>query len=149
MTTPRLFHPGFLLGILCGLLPALTAHAEVPALGRLFLTPDKRATLEKQRRFNIRDPRFLESQALSLDGVVRRSDGRSTVWINGHPQHDQQPGNGLVVRNTPDPAQVGIAVGDERSASMRVGQTIDRQTRQPRDQLRGGQVSIQRPPAAP
>ncbi len=45
-------------------------------LGRLFFTPEKRATLERQRQLNIQETQTLEGASMSLDGVIVRSSGR-------------------------------------------------------------------------
>ena len=64
-------------------LSAAGAAAEAP-LGRLFFTPQERADLDSGKA------RAAHDQALAppptLDGIVRRSDGRGTVWINGKPE---------------------------------------------------------------
>lgn len=59
------------------------AAAAVP-LGRLFMTPESRATLERQRQLDT--PTTHVSGGGRLDGVVTRSAGKTTVWINGQPQ---------------------------------------------------------------
>jgi hypothetical protein len=71
----------------------LSAMACSPAgqaeLGRLLYTPQQRQGLENARMQN----RSVAEQAtatttlpLTYDGIVLRSDGRSTRWINGKPQ---------------------------------------------------------------
>lgn len=57
--------------------------------GRLFYTPAERAQLEAARASNAAPARRSESghaTPLRFDGVVIRSDGRSTSWVNGRPQ---------------------------------------------------------------
>ena len=61
---------------------ALAADPPLPPLGRLFMTPEWRANLERQRQLNIQETRSLEGGAMRLDGVVLRSTGKSTVWVN-------------------------------------------------------------------
>lgn len=63
---------------------ALLAPAVAAAnLGTLFNTPDERARLDKLRRG---EPQVVaHAGAGSVTGFVKRSDGRSTVWIDGEP----------------------------------------------------------------
>jgi hypothetical protein len=59
------------------------------AQGRLFYTAEQRAGLEHARLNHVTEsdasqPRT-RSPALTYNGVVLRSDGRNTRWINGRP----------------------------------------------------------------
>ena len=79
------FHPALLLVLACVQSPA---WAQTEPLGRLFFTPQQRAALDRQRETN---PNFLantteEENSLTINGEVRRSNGRSTRWINGEAQ---------------------------------------------------------------
>jgi len=71
-----------------GLLTHCTlSHTAEPApLGRLFMTPEARMTLERQRQLKIQETQTPDGGPLRLDGVVVRSSGKATVWINGQPQ---------------------------------------------------------------
>ncbi len=56
-------------------------------LGRLFYTPAQRAQLEAARARNVTQTRLAKPHAIQrFDGVVIRSDGARTNWINGQPQ---------------------------------------------------------------
>lgn len=73
----------FLLTLLMG------SSASQAELGRLFYTPHQRQGLENSRAQNrsVAGPtEVTTSQPLTYDGIVLRSDGRSTRWINGMPQ---------------------------------------------------------------
>src|SRR5258708_20060344 len=53
-------------------------------LGRLFFTPAQRSTLDAGKQ--LATPRKAEPsgpRTATLNGVVTRSDGESTVWVNG------------------------------------------------------------------
>lgn len=78
------------------------AHAQPETLGRLLLTPAERASLEHQRLrpASEQGARTDREDSLTVNGEVRRSDGRSTRWINGK----AEPG-----ATAPAP---GIPVGD-------------------------------------
>jgi hypothetical protein len=58
--------------------------------GRLFYTPAQRAQLEAARVRNVTQDRQAEAALAPpperFDGVVIRSDGASTLWVNGQPQ---------------------------------------------------------------
>jgi hypothetical protein len=67
---------------------ALGAHgAGVDELGTLFTTPDERARLDKLRRGEPIERGAVPGAAAgrALTGFVQRSDGRTTVWIDGDP----------------------------------------------------------------
>lgn len=59
---------------------ALPAYPQDGALGRLFFTPQQRATLDRQRR---QSPNESQVASDKLNGEVRRSSGKNTRWING------------------------------------------------------------------
>lgn len=75
------------LALLAALAAALPAARAADDLGVLFHTAEERARLDQLRRG---DP-VVETAAgpvaakPEITGYVRRSDGRSTVWINGVP----------------------------------------------------------------
>ncbi len=65
---------------------ALAETASEP-LGRLFHTPQQRAVLD-QKRLGNHGPTE-ESGPLTINGMVRRSSGRQTIWLNGQPNDDR------------------------------------------------------------
>lgn len=84
------------------LLASLAAWGESPAAdpGRLFYTPVQRAQLEAARARNVtqtglRNPADETPAPLRYDGVVIRSDGRTTRWVDGKPQPDASAVPGL------------------------------------------------------
>ncbi|MGA9394129.1 MAG: hypothetical protein WCA83_08995 [Azonexus sp.] len=75
------------------LLPALLlALAALPAwpqdepLGRLFMTPQQRSALDRQRQLGQNTTNVDSEASYTFDGEVRRSSGNNTRWINGEPQ---------------------------------------------------------------
>lgn len=61
-----------------------TAEAAEP-LGRLFFTPEQRAQLDQLRIRKVVSVQTKEEpppEVISYDGIVRRSDGKATVWVN-------------------------------------------------------------------
>ncbi|MFO7542283.1 MAG: hypothetical protein R6W97_05640 [Thiobacillus sp.] len=75
------------------LAPAPPVLAAPDTLGRLFYTPAQRAQLEYARSRNLTQPGGLRQDKASVvapapaplrfDGVVIRSDGKATRWVNG------------------------------------------------------------------
>ncbi len=120
-------------------------HAE--PLGRLFLTPERRAMLERQRQQNIQTARTLEGSVMSLDGIVTRSSGKTTVWINQQAQHENMAGTGVTaVVATRTPGRAVLTPTDEAPAPLRVGEAINRGTQERADGLKGGRVTVNRQP---
>lgn len=126
--------------LLACLLPAANTWSQ-ENLGRLFFSPERRAVLDQQRQQNLTQNRDALSESnLTLNGVVRRSSGRSTVWLNGNPVDDP------AIAREPDPAAVGTRPG---SPPLRVGDTLHQGSGEREDLLKGGSVSIRRPADRP
>jgi len=99
------------------MLAATNLGAADVTFGRLFLTPAQRTALEEARRKNIRaeeiaaekatKPKRPPARDVVVSGVVKRSDGESTVWVNGKPV-DGTTDDGLRVRVTSGRAAVVI-----------------------------------------
>ena len=98
----------------CAAFAAFAAGTE--ELGTLFTTPEERARLDKLRRGEPVDPRTGLAAVpgpRALTGFVQRSDGRTTVWIDG---------DAVTTRNAPkiDPKSVREDAGNvklERKAA--------------------------------
>jgi hypothetical protein len=121
---------------LCLILMTLVAWpgwAADAGLGRLFFTPAQRQALEEARRKNVRaEVQAAEKPArppvrnVTVSGVVRRSDGESTVWVNGKPV-DGTTEDGLKVRVTAGQQGAVIVYEPEKDRTLRlkVGQRAD------------------------
>lgn len=126
---------------------AATATRAADPIGRLFFTPERRAVLERQRQSNIQETQTLEGATMSLDGVVVRSGGKSTVWINGRPQTESEATTGVqaaVVAG--EPGRARLVAGEEEVTELRVGETINRATRELKDGIEGGHIQVHREP---
>jgi len=135
----------FILPMLAVLLAAAMARAA--PLGRLFFTPERRAALERQRDLDIQETQPIDSPTVTLDGIVTRSSGRTTVWLNGRPQNENAKGSGVRVSVSPkNPDQATVIPDDDGPASLKVGQSIDRATGEKSDVIDGGTVSVKPPP---
>lgn len=115
--------------MLC-LLPALAMAA--PPLGRLFYTPEQRARMDvarqQERNVRIEDeeaaPAAPPPANIILNGVITRSDGKTTVWINNRPQTPEQTGQGVGVQGRG--GQINVTLPDaRRNVPLKVGQSLD------------------------
>ena len=126
----------------------LSAAAE--PLGRLFFTPERRAQLERQRQYNIQETRTIQGGTMRLDGIVQRSSGRTTIWVNGVPQNEHSDSAGVAVKLPPrDANKAELTTGDEPAAQLRVGEAINRGTRETSDPLGGGKIGRAAKPPNP
>ena len=101
-------------------------------LGRMFFTPAQRAMLDNARKQNIRIELGSDNeqaapvpQNVSVNGVVRRSDGKSTVWLNKRAVIAPQTG-GINVSTSKNDHRVKLTVPHSgRSFDLKVGQTVE------------------------
>lgn len=123
---------------------AVTPAAPQPQhLGRLFMTPEIRSALERQRQLNIQEAQTLEGSTMTLNGVVTRSSGKRTVWINGQAQHDEAAPSGVIATTGPrTPGRAVLSSGEESPTLLEVGESVNRATHEKTDGLAGGQVSV-------
>lgn len=127
------------LAVFATAVPPLACAAE---LGRLFFTPERRAALEHQRAFNVQEAQTLQGTTMSLDGVVHRSSGKSTVWINRQAQNEGDSAR-TGVNATVAPGSPGSAVlapGEEAPSRLKVGEAVNRATGERTTRLGGGVV---------
>jgi hypothetical protein len=111
--------------VLC--LAALPAAAQAPAIGRLFTTPSEREQLDRMRQrggnadltAEARTPQRPPAPAMAppappppvtVTGVVRRSNGAATVWVDGEARPAGAQGH--VVR-TPDGRTITVRPGQQ------------------------------------
>ena len=144
--TKRLARQAMLLASLA-LLPLLPLAAQGPAsaqnasaghgeLGRLFFTPQQRQELDRRRQLNIKEsPEAIQEDKLTVNGLVSRSSGRTTTWLNRVPQNDTYHplGSGAV------PIRSGE---NEPQVPLKVGQSLDRTRGSVSDGLGGGEIKI-------
>ena len=126
------------------LLPAAPAAAE--ELGRLFFTPERRAALERQRQLNIREAeaKLVEGDTLSVTGIVRRSSGRSTAWINNAPQDEKDATGVRIEIDHANPGSATVIAGEEQPVSLKVGETLNRTTRETSSGVGDGRIVVRR-----
>jgi len=131
------------LASLAGLVLLAPAYAaDAPALGRLFFTPERRVTLERQRTFNVQEAQALQGTTMTLDGVVYRSSGKATVWVNRQAQTEGEASRTGVsaVISPSTPGSALLAPGEEKPAQLKVGEAVNRATGERNTRLGGGSV---------
>lgn len=131
-------------GMLFSGMPGAAAEpASPPRLGRLFMTPESRASLERQRQFILKETRGLAGDSMRLDGVVVRSSGKSTVWINNRPQNENAQGTGVVARPSRQrPGRATLSSGAEPPVDLKVGVTVNPATRETSGGLADGEIRV-------
>lgn len=92
-------------------------RAPSQELGRLFMTPQKRDLLEELRRNNAHMEPEQQLGTVRLDGIVRRSSGKQTIWINGHAYE-----NGAPVTRV-DEHSARIISGSRSGVELKVGES--------------------------
>jgi len=123
----------------CALAAALTS-VPAPAqerLGRLFFTPAQRASLDVARSQRARAALSTEKteedtaapvpQTITYSGVLRRSDGNTTVWINNQPVNDRESaGAAAIVGGVRPDGSVTLQVPQSgRSVILKPGQSVE------------------------
>ena len=107
------------------------AQAQPPQLGRLFLSPEQRAQLDAQRYGPpAPDPALAAPPSpppppppappVELNGVVQRSSGRSTVWLNQEAQNE--PHNHLA---RGQPGTLTLRLSNGQVVLLKPGQRYD------------------------
>ena len=119
------------------LLIAVPALAADPPLGRLFFTPSQRASLDVARSQRTRATVATEQvqeqvlqpvpQTITYGGMVKSSDGRTTVWLNDRPVEERNSAAGptIVRRVGPDGAVTLEIPQSNRSVDLKVGQSVE------------------------
>lgn len=134
MTAPRVL----IGGLLVAMLPVGTVHADDRVTGRLFFTPEQRARLDAARLEAIAGrnrpppvkeaevtPRAAPPQVVTLHGVVKRSDGESTVWVNGRAV-SRQFADADIRAGSIASDSVGFDIpGSNRRIRLKVGQSVE------------------------
>ena len=118
-----------------------SVQAQEP-LGRLFFTAEQRAVLDARRKAGLADQSMSTpgSSTTRLDGFVKRSDGKSTVWVNGQPIPEAAP---EAPRIGAGETRVAVPLGESRSTvGLKPGETLDRGTGRVRDVIGDGEIRV-------
>jgi predicted deacylase len=126
--------------LLAACLAALLAGrgAQAQELGRLFFTPEQRQALDARRKARVPDKpaAAVAAPTMRLDGYVKRSGGRSTVWVNGESTDDASRIPASSDGRVPVQVDTGGRVG------LKPGQTLDRGSNEVRDVIGDGEIRV-------
>ena len=139
--------------LLCILCVLAAPASQAQELGRLFFTPDQRAALDARRKARVPDKpaaATVVSPSTRLDGFVKRSNGPSTVWVNGEGLLETSPDAPRIGATRSDDGRVSVPVGDGGArVGMKPGETLDRGSGEVRDVIGDGEIRVQRGKPAP
>jgi len=101
-------------------------------IGRFFFTPAQRLQLDTardQHSRGIATPEPAESapppEIVTYRGMVRRSDGKSTFWINNYPVQGRDASGVAIESVRPDGAVTLKVPQTNRDIRLKVGQSVD------------------------
>ncbi len=130
----RRYSPLVLLMLTVMSLTGMPSFAAEPP-GRFFFTPEQRVQLDIARKQKSRVTLASEieenaapvAEILTLGGSVRRSDGKSTVWLNNRAVNDREAPGGVIIDHRLRPnGAVSLQVPQSaRSIELKVGQSVD------------------------
>ena len=86
-------------------------------MGKLFFTPAQRAELDRLRG--------KAAEVITLDGVVKRAGGKSTVWINGVAQTENTAAQEVTLIGKPRDAGAVLQISSGRKIRLKAGQAYD------------------------
>ncbi len=136
-------HRGLLLGFFL-IAACIPFPADSEELGRLFFTPERRQLLDRQRQLNIQERKEVpEDPTLTINGVVTRSSGKRTVWINGVAQEEAVAPDGAIIRpERRNPGRVTLQTGETSVTNIGVGSSINRTTGESADVIGNGNIQV-------
>jgi len=117
-----------LLAVCLSLLASNPSMAQDEPLGRLFYTARERAALNANIVRVTRKPvkPVPIPPSVTLNGVVTRSDGERTVWIDGRAYYQGDPDDIRVITRPGEPGVAELKVpGVAKQLPVRVGQQLD------------------------
>lgn len=127
-----------------GSAPTSLDRPPVTAPGRLFFSTERRQALDQQRKSMQFRETVVEGDKLSLDGVVTRSSGKWTMWINGNAVTEKDS-TSVGARPLPgSPGQGRLSAGSEGAgvSTLEVGNGIDRSTGASTSLLGNGSIRV-------
>jgi hypothetical protein len=119
------------------MLLACAGAASAAELGRMFFSPAQRAALDSARKQNLRTDIGNEDgertpaaaaplpQSVRMSGLIQRSDGKNTVWLNNKPITGKSS-DGLSITTRRGDTRINLSQPDGgRSVDLKVGQTAE------------------------
>lgn len=115
--------------LMIAFLPGHAFCAGAEPIGRLFFSPDERAMLDQQRNKTSADSppnQVTQTDPITLNGIVRRSSGKTTAWINRVPQNENETPQGIAVQQgkTSKPSAL-LLLPSGKQVQLKAGQTFD------------------------
>lgn len=127
--------------ILLGMIPltsAYSAQQNETSLGRLFTSKTERAVLDNHRRKDLLQDHVdkasstplskeneKETAAVVFNGVLKRSNGKKVIWINGKRVTDSKgPDNVKIYRGPDRKNRVVVGVPGKRAVKIGPGQQL-------------------------
>lgn len=128
------------------------------SLGRLFFTPDERANLDRARlaggNIEQQDQEqesapALQVESLTLNGIVKRSSGKTTVWVNHAVQNESDFPSGTKTQVSKSrQADFPVLVQKTgKTTTLKVGQTLNVDNGEIRESYQPSAIKVQ-PPAS-
>ncbi len=106
-----------------------TACAGAEPLGRLFFSPGERARLDQMRNGNASASAPAGQQSpieqITLNGIVRRSSGKTTAWINQLPQNENETPQGVAAQGQAAKPSALLLLPSGKQVQLKAGQTFD------------------------
>lgn len=134
--------------LLLALSAALAPTVQAQELGRLFFTPEQRAALDARRKARVPDrpaAATVVSPTTQLNGYVKRSDGPSTVWVNGEGLLETSPEAPRIGATRRDDGRVSIGVGESGARiGLKPGETLDRGSGEVHDVIGEGRIEVKK-----
>jgi hypothetical protein len=96
----------------------LISLAQADELGRLFFSKEERKQLDQHQTLRVagKDGASEQPHSIVVNGIIQRSDGSRTAWINGKAQQNA-PGKNLTTVPVTAP-------GKSESTEVKVGQRL-------------------------
>jgi hypothetical protein len=117
--------------------PSIVTAPPADSVGRLFYSPAQRARLDTRRAEALANanrplaapvaaaPRALPPQVVTLNGVVRRNDGTTTVWVNGRPVNDRFHEADITAGSIARESVALDFASSRRRVRLKVGQSVE------------------------
>jgi hypothetical protein len=128
----RIVRMSVLLGMTLHSLHAVATDQD--QIGRLFTTPHERVALDQARQSTSKS--IVEanspveekiSDQITLDGFVRKNNGKTTVWVNQIPQTGHDNAQGItIVQSGHGPSAISMQLPSGKSIRLKAGQTFDK-----------------------
>ena len=112
------------------------------AIGRLFFTPERRTAMDRARQLNIQEQQQVaQSDVVTVNGLVTRSSGKRTAWVNGVAISESSNATFRAVPAAGKPA-VRVEANERPAMTVTVGTAVNRVTGETNDSLGGGRIDV-------